>query len=89
MSSLNQKQDSLHSTFRQLHDTVDVHAKRIIHQLTEAHQNSATLHENILARLQSLAVEVKELRSRSRSVQPTPSPPLDAQGIHRSPLLFA
>ena len=69
VSSLNQKQDSLHSTFRQLHDTVDVHAKRI-HQLTEAHQNNATLHENTLARLISLETEVRELRAKSRSVSP-------------------
>ena len=69
MSSLNQKQDSLHSTFRQLHEIVDVHAKRI-HQLTEAHQNNATLHENTLARLASLETEVRELKSKSRSVSP-------------------
>ena len=69
MSSLNQKQDSLHSTFRQLHETVDVHAKRI-HQLTEAHQNNAILHENTLARLASLETEVCELKSKRRSVSP-------------------
>ena len=73
MSSLNQKQDSLHSTFRQLHETVDVHAKRI-HQLTEAHQNNATLHENTNARLAGLETEVRELRSKSRSASPVVAP---------------
>ena len=80
MSALNQKQDSLHARFRQLHQTVDEHAQKL-HRLTDAQQNNSTLHEHTLTRLQ----KVKDVRSRSRSVSPVPLPKSPALSRAPSP----